>query len=190
MKQGSNSRRTRGRGNNGKRSSNRNNSYDSGGPEGKIRGNANQIHDKYIALARDALAADDRITSENYFQHAEHFYRIMMANADGKKDPTNPSYNTEQKNGKVNTQSDDQKERSKHRRGRNNNRGGNRNNEQNADTVNTNNTENNDQETEPIKADSANSTKTIKKVSIEKPQDVLIDETVDKDKDSKEQLPA
>ena len=34
-----------------------------------------------MALARDATAAGDRIAAENYFQHAEHYYRILSANA-------------------------------------------------------------------------------------------------------------
>ncbi len=105
MKQTSNSRRSRGRGN-GKRQGNRNSNYDSGGPDGRIRGNASQVHEKYLTLARDALAADDRISSENYFQHAEHFYRILHANADGQKDST--------KDGDTN-----QKDRDRNRRNRN-----------------------------------------------------------------------
>ena len=120
MKQTSNSRRSRGR-DNGKRQGNRNSNYDSGGPGGRIRGNASQVHEKYLTLARDALAADDRISSENYFQHAEHFYRILHANADGQKDST--------KDGDTN-----QKARDRNRRDRNpgNGRDNNRNQQQNA----------------------------------------------------------
>lgn len=54
--------------------------YDSNGPEVKIRGTAAHIFDRYCQLARDASAAGDRIAAENYLQHAEHYYRIMMAN--------------------------------------------------------------------------------------------------------------
>jgi hypothetical protein len=39
------------------------------------------VLEKYLALARDASAAGDRIAAENYFQHAEHYYRILNANA-------------------------------------------------------------------------------------------------------------
>jgi hypothetical protein len=79
--QGMNSRRSRnGRSNNGgKRSyggSGHNRSYESNGPEVKVRGTANQIFDKYVALARDANTAGDRIAAEGYFQHAEHYYRV------------------------------------------------------------------------------------------------------------------
>lgn len=45
----------------------------------KIRGNASHIAEKYSTLARDALAAGDTITAENFLQHAEHYNRIIMA---------------------------------------------------------------------------------------------------------------
>ncbi len=43
-------------------------------------GNARQVMEKYLALARDATTAGDRITAEGFFQHAEHYYRVMTAN--------------------------------------------------------------------------------------------------------------
>jgi len=58
---------------------NRNQTFDSNGPEVRIRGNAYQVHEKYLTLARDASASGDRIMSENYLQHAEHYYRIINA---------------------------------------------------------------------------------------------------------------
>lgn len=45
----------------------------------RVRGNAYQVMEKYLAMARDASAAGDRIAMENYLQHAEHYYRIMAA---------------------------------------------------------------------------------------------------------------
>lgn len=86
MKQGSNSRRSRGRGN-GKRPQ-KNYNFDSAGPEGRVRGNAQQVYEKYLAMARDAMTAGDRIATENYFQHAEHYLRVLMAqdNSDGRVD--------------------------------------------------------------------------------------------------------
>ena len=45
-----------------------------------MRGNAQQVVEKYLALARDATTSGDRITAESYFQHAEHYYRVMNAN--------------------------------------------------------------------------------------------------------------
>jgi hypothetical protein len=58
---------------------NPNRSYDSSGPEVKIRGTASHIYEKYLQLARDANSSGDRVMAENYLQHAEHYYRIMAA---------------------------------------------------------------------------------------------------------------
>ncbi len=54
-------------------------SYESNGPDVKIRGSAQQIADKYATLARDAQASGDRVMAENYLQHAEHYNRIIAA---------------------------------------------------------------------------------------------------------------
>src|SRR6202012_3086303 len=54
-------------------------SYDSNGPEVKIRGIASTVYEKYLQLARDANTSGDRVMAENYLQHAEHYYRIMAA---------------------------------------------------------------------------------------------------------------
>lgn len=78
-------RRMRGRGNNSSNNNNRRSpnplsrNYESNGPDVKIRGNAQHIAEKYAALARDAQASGDRVTAENYLQHAEHYNRIIMA---------------------------------------------------------------------------------------------------------------
>src|ERR1700742_3335706 len=53
--------------------------FDSSGPEVKIRGSAAHVYEKYLQLARDANSSGDRITAENYLQHAEHYFRIMAA---------------------------------------------------------------------------------------------------------------
>ncbi len=55
-------------------------SFDSSGPSVKIRGNAYQVFERYIAMAREAASAGDRIAAENLYQHAEHYYRIMQVN--------------------------------------------------------------------------------------------------------------
>jgi hypothetical protein len=60
---------------------NPNRTYDSSGPEVKIRGSASHVYEKYLQLARDANSSGDRIMAENYLQHAEHYYRIMAATA-------------------------------------------------------------------------------------------------------------
>lgn len=57
-----------------------NRTFDSTGPEIKIRGSASHVYEKYLQLARDANAAGDRVAAENYLQHAEHYWRIMAAN--------------------------------------------------------------------------------------------------------------
>ena len=57
--------------------------FDSNGPNVKIRGNAYQVFERYIALAREAQASGDRIAAENLYQHAEHYFRIMNAQGEG-----------------------------------------------------------------------------------------------------------
>ncbi|MGH7064193.1 MAG: DUF4167 domain-containing protein [Stellaceae bacterium] len=56
--------------------------FDSNGPSVKIRGNAYQVFERYVALAREAAASGDRIAAENLYQHAEHYFRVMNANGD------------------------------------------------------------------------------------------------------------
>ena len=91
MRQGSN-RRPRPRGNQNKqRSGGGRNSYDSNGPAGKVRGTAQQVLDKYQALGRDAMTSGDRIAAESYFQFAEHYHRIVDADASTKQDSQHPA---------------------------------------------------------------------------------------------------
>jgi Domain of unknown function (DUF4167) len=52
-------------------------SYESNGPDVKIRGTAQNIAEKYLTLARDAQSSGDRVMAENYLQHAEHYNRII-----------------------------------------------------------------------------------------------------------------
>jgi hypothetical protein len=47
--------------------------------------NASKLFEKYSNLAREALSAGDKILSENYFQHADHFKRIINENLSFKK---------------------------------------------------------------------------------------------------------
>jgi hypothetical protein len=69
--------------------------FDSNGPNVKIRGNAYQLFERYVALAREAAASGDRIASENLYQHAEHYFRVMNANGEanvhGAPRPTTPA---------------------------------------------------------------------------------------------------
>ncbi|MFO7855158.1 MAG: DUF4167 domain-containing protein [Paracoccaceae bacterium] len=53
--------------------------FESAGPEGKVRGTPQQIIDKYEQLARDSQTSGDRVTAENFLQHAEHYARMLSA---------------------------------------------------------------------------------------------------------------
>jgi hypothetical protein len=53
--------------------------YESNGPDVKIRGTASHVAEKYLQLARDAQSSGDPIASENYYQHAEHYFRLIAA---------------------------------------------------------------------------------------------------------------
>jgi hypothetical protein len=58
---------------------NRNHVFDSNGPDVRLRGTAQQLFEKYLQLGRDATGAGDRVMAESYFQHAEHYFRILNA---------------------------------------------------------------------------------------------------------------
>ena len=94
MRQGPHSKRGRGRGGNRRSGTpNRNHTFDSNGPDVRIRGNAHQVHEKYLNLARDASTSGDRVLAESYFQHAEHYYRILSAFTDDSNSDNNRSRN-------------------------------------------------------------------------------------------------
>jgi len=78
MRSAQKSNRSRGRGSRKGNGTNVNRVYESTGPEGKVRGTPQQIYDKYIMLARDAQTSGDRVTAENFLQHAEHYQRILI----------------------------------------------------------------------------------------------------------------
>src|SRR5712671_125709 len=71
--------------------------FDSNGPSVKIRGNAYQVFERYVALAREAQASGDRVAAENFYQHAEHYFRMMNAQGEGQGQgaprPTTPADN-------------------------------------------------------------------------------------------------
>ncbi len=58
---------------------NRNHVFDSNGPDVRLRGTAQQLFEKYLQLGRDATGSGDRVMAEGYFQHAEHYFRILNA---------------------------------------------------------------------------------------------------------------
>jgi hypothetical protein len=53
--------------------------YESNGPDVKIRGTASHVAEKYIQLARDAQSSGDPVSAESYYQHAEHYFRMIAA---------------------------------------------------------------------------------------------------------------
>jgi len=77
MRQGQQNRRGRGRNRKGQSPLAR--SFESTGPDVKIRGTPAHIAEKYMSLARDAASSGDPVLAENYLQHAEHYNRIIMA---------------------------------------------------------------------------------------------------------------
>jgi hypothetical protein len=86
MRQGQQHRRGRGRHNNNHNNNNNRKaqnpltrSFESNGPDVKVRGTPAHIAEKYMSLARDAASGGDPVLSENYLQHAEHYNRIILA---------------------------------------------------------------------------------------------------------------
>ena len=83
MRSGQQNKRGRGRNNNNNNNRKNGNplsrTYDSTGPDVKIRGTAQHIADKYGTMARDALGSGDTVMAENYLQHAEHYNRIIAS---------------------------------------------------------------------------------------------------------------
>jgi hypothetical protein len=90
VRQGQQNRRGRGR--NRKSQNPLSRSFESNGPDVKIRGTPAHIAEKYISLARDALSSGDPVLAENYLQHAEHYSRIIMAYRD-QMHPSGEGYN-------------------------------------------------------------------------------------------------
>src|SRR6478735_2346477 len=87
MRNGQNKQRMRNRNNNNNNNNNNNRRgqnpmtrvYESNGPDIKIRGTASHIAEKYLQLARDARSSGDPVAAENYYQHAEHYFRLIAA---------------------------------------------------------------------------------------------------------------
>jgi hypothetical protein len=80
MRPGQNNKRMRGRPNNNRKGPNPlTRSYESSGPDVKIRGTAHHVGEKYLQLARDAQTSGDPVMAESYLQHAEHYFRLIAA---------------------------------------------------------------------------------------------------------------
>jgi hypothetical protein len=69
--------------------------YESNGPEVKIRGSASHLAEKYLQLARDAQSSGDPVAAENFYQHAEHYFRLIAA-AQEQFRQNNPYYQQQQ----------------------------------------------------------------------------------------------
>jgi hypothetical protein len=76
----------------------RNQNYDSSGPDVRIRGSAYQVYEKYLNLALDATSVGDRIMAESYYQHAEHYYRIINIIEYGPEDERRPDQHNNRQN--------------------------------------------------------------------------------------------
>lgn len=72
-------KRQRGRGRGKPLNQNPNRAYESTGPDAKVRGSAQTILERYQQSGRDAMASGDRILAENFFQHAEHYLRLLKS---------------------------------------------------------------------------------------------------------------
>ena len=72
---------------------------------GRNNHNASKLVEKYNDLAREALSSGDKILSENYFQHADHFMRVINEKENFKK----LNKNTNDNENKIENFNDDQK---------------------------------------------------------------------------------
>ena len=132
MRQGQpqNRQRSRGRGNNNRNNNNnnRNNlnrSMESNGPEVRIRGTAAHIAEKYQHLARDAQLAGDNVAAESYWQHAEHYNRLIsvaqaqQAQQREERAQHQSQQNTDTAEGAAQEDGDDNRSRNRSHRNRN-----------------------------------------------------------------------
>lgn len=101
-------KRQRGRGRKSGHQNNSNRSFESNGPDVKIRGNAQHIYEKYLQLARDASSSGDRVMAENYYQHAEHYLRIVQVNQPRREDGDNEADRQHDRSGAHHGQRQDQ----------------------------------------------------------------------------------
>jgi hypothetical protein len=70
-------------------------SYESNGPDVKIRGTAQHVAEKYLQLARDAQSSGDTIMAESLLQHAEHYFRLIAAAQQQVNGYARPQYEAE-----------------------------------------------------------------------------------------------
>ena len=91
---------------------NNGNNFESNGPSIKVRGSSKQIYEKYLSLARDAQSSGDNVLLESYFQHAEHYARLLIESGKFEKQETpseDKNSSSKSSNGQTNNQSADEK---------------------------------------------------------------------------------
>ena len=71
----------------------------------KFNGNASKLYEKYKKLALESLSTGDKILAESYFQHADHFARMLPVQVE-----TNQSSQTELKNSEYKSLGDENKD--------------------------------------------------------------------------------
>ena len=71
----------------------------------RFNGNASKLFEKYNKLASEALASGDKILAENYFQHADHFARMMPPPSElsntSNEEVVSSENNTEEENSEI-----------------------------------------------------------------------------------------
>ena len=77
MRKNNGRRRHRGQNRRNFNNLNKNTVIESFGPISQIRGNVQQLHEKYNNLGNDAASNDDKVLSETYYQFADHYYRLL-----------------------------------------------------------------------------------------------------------------
>jgi hypothetical protein len=92
-----------GGGGGGPRPPHRSQTFDSNGPNVKIRGNAYQVYERYLSLAREAQSSGDPVAAENFYQHAEHYFRVMNANGEAFRQQQQQQQQPQQMPGEVDT---------------------------------------------------------------------------------------
>ncbi len=121
MRQSNNGRRSRGGRPTRRPGPLKSQTFDSNGPEVRIRGNAHQVLEKYQNLARDAHTNGDRVLAESYYQFAEHYYRIVHESTDPESPGSQRSHQREERddggrNEAEETENENRSEQSNNRR--------------------------------------------------------------------------
>ena len=78
---------------------------------GRNNHNASKLIEKYNDLAREALLKEDKILSENYFQHADHFVRILLEKENRKTPKVKENNETISENTELTSEQEDTQEK-------------------------------------------------------------------------------